>query len=66
MVKGTTMTRRCILVLGLVSAVVLGACRQEEANRPTSFTPGVYKGEAMPTLNRDQIAELAKRGQLLK
>jgi hypothetical protein len=47
-------------------AVTLGACRKEEQNRPTSFTPGVYRGEAMPTLTKEQIAELAKRGQLLK
>jgi hypothetical protein len=47
-------------------ALALGACRKEEQNRPTSFTPGVYKGEAMPTLTKEQIAELAKRGQLLK
>jgi hypothetical protein len=60
------MTRLSILALTLAAAVATGACRKDEQNRPTSFTPGVYKGEAMPTLTKEQVAELAKRGQLLK
>ncbi len=56
--------------LGLMAlaflTLVVGACRKEEANRPTSFTPGVYQGEAMPTVTKDQLAELQKRGNLQK
>jgi hypothetical protein len=57
------MTRTVIFCL---AALALGACRKEDQNRPTAFTPGVYKGEAMPTLTKDQVAELQKRGNLLK
>jgi hypothetical protein len=58
---------RPLLVIAIATcAVATSACRKEEQNRPTSFTPGVYKGEAMPTLTKDQITDLAKRGQLLK
>jgi hypothetical protein len=58
---------RALLIVTIATcAVATGACRKEEQNRPTSFTPGVYKGEAMPTLTKEQVADLAKRGQLLK
>jgi hypothetical protein len=60
------MTHRSILVLCLTAAVMTGACRKEEQNRPTSFTPGVYRGDAMPTVSKDQIADLQKRGNLQK
>jgi hypothetical protein len=58
---------RALLIVTIATcAVATAACRKEEQNRPTSFTPGVYKGEAMPTLTKEQVADLAKRGQLLK
>ena len=58
--------RAFVALTALLAATALGACRKEEQNRPTSFTPGVYLGAPMPTLTKEQIAELAKRGQLLK
>jgi major membrane immunogen (membrane-anchored lipoprotein) len=54
------------LVASLCVLSALAACRPEDANRPTAFTPGVYKGEAMPTLNKQQIEDLNKRGMLLR
>ena len=55
-----------LLGTALVCAVLTTACRQEDAKRPTSFTPGVYAGEAMPTLTAQQVEDLQKRGLLLR
>ncbi len=58
--------RHCAFIgLGLLS-VVAAACRPQDANRPTAFTPGVYKGEAMPALTKQQVEDLQKRGMLLR
>lgn len=62
----TNMTRTSLIVLSLLAAVVTGACRKEEQNRPVSFTPGVYQGAPMPTLTKEQVVELGKRGNLQK
>ena len=50
----------------LLVAVATSACRQEDANRPTAFTPGVYTGAPMPTLTAQQVEDLQKRGLLLR
>ena len=50
----------------LAPSLLAAACRQEDAKRPTAFTPGVYKGEAMPTLTTQQVEDLQKRGHLLR
>ncbi len=60
------MTRRGLLACSLVATVALGACRPEDAKRQTEFTPGVYKGEPMPTLTKQQVEDLNKRGYLLR
>jgi hypothetical protein len=57
--------------VGLVVAVALmsvatAGCRKEEANRPSGFTPGVYKGETSRALTAQEIRALELRGQLQK
>jgi hypothetical protein len=59
------MATKPVFVVAIL-ALAVSACRQEEANRPTSFTPGVYKGEAMPILTAEQVRDLQKRGSLLR
>ena len=54
-----------VLAVALVALAAAG-CRPEDANRPTQFTPGVYKGEPMPTLTKQQVEDLQKRGHLLR
>ncbi len=58
--------RHACLWAAILAAATTGACRQEERGRPTSFTPGVYKGETMPTLTAEQVKQLETRGALLR
>jgi hypothetical protein len=55
---------RAVSALGLVA--MMAGCRPEDAKRPTEFTPGIYKGEAMPTLTKQQVEDLNKRGYLMR
>ena len=53
------------VAVALVSVVTAG-CRKEDANRPSSFTPGVYKGETSRALTAQELRALELRGQLQK
>ena len=50
----------------LLVGVVVAGCRKDEANRPQSFTPGVYKGETSRALTAAELKALELRGQLQK
>jgi major membrane immunogen (membrane-anchored lipoprotein) len=58
--------RKLAIIVVFAASAMLAACRPEDANRQTEFTPGVYKGEAMPTLTKQQVEDLQKRGMLLR
>ena len=60
------MTRPMLIIAACVLALLTTACRQDDAKRPTAFTPGVYSGEPMPTLSAQQVEDLQKRGLLLR
>jgi hypothetical protein len=62
----STQRRPAALLAVALMAAAVSACRPEDAKRPTEFTPGVYKGEAMPTLTKQQVEDLNKRGYLLR
>ena len=50
----------CLLVVGLTG------CREDEANRPVSFEPGVYQGPQDQKLTDEQLKALTQRGGLQK
>jgi len=58
---------RC-LVAGLTCLLVMGlaGCREEEADRPVSFEPGVYKGQQDQKLTDENRKALMRRGELQK
>ncbi len=62
----STQRRSAAVLTVALFAIAVAACRPEDAKRPTEFTPGVYKGEAMPTLTKQQVDDLQKRGMLMR
>jgi hypothetical protein len=64
----TTSSRNRVSRFTAIALIALSAagCRPEDAKRQTEFTPGVYKGDPMPTLTKQQVEDLNKRGYLLR
>jgi len=53
-----------VLLAGL--ALGLGACRENEQNRPLHLEKGTYSGQPDTELTEDQRRALQQRGQLQK
>ena len=51
------------LVICALIAVVLGACREEERDRPLSYTKGQYSGQTGASLNDMQLQQLRQRSK---
>jgi hypothetical protein len=52
-----------VLALAAVAALV-GACREQEQDRPLRFEPHVYRGDKPAALTRQQQLDLQERGKL--
>ena len=52
---------RAILVLGLMSSLAVGACREEEQDRILIQQKGVYQGQTDTPLTEEQLRELRFR-----
>ncbi len=50
------------LVMGV--ALLAGGCRENEQNRPLTFSPHVYQGNKTAPLTAQQTRELQERGNL--
>ena len=55
---------RASLALGLLAALTLGACREEEQGRILIQEKGVYQGPADEPLDEAQLRELRSRANL--
>jgi hypothetical protein len=52
-------------VLGAL-ALLLGACRETERNRPIFHTPGTYSGPVDEQLNEQQLEDLRARAENMR
>ena len=57
---------RLVLALGLIAALSVGACREEEQNRILIQQKGVYQGQADTPLTEQQLRELRFRANQQK
>ncbi len=57
---------RLVLALGLIAALSVGACREEEQNRILIQQKGVYQGQADTPLTEQQLRELRSRANQQK
>ncbi len=55
------MQRLSLFVAAVVMAAGLGACRQEEQNRPLTYEKGVYSGPKGTELSTEQQQQLRSR-----
>ena len=51
----------CVVLLAALMTAGLGACRQEEQNRPTSYEKGVYSGPKGTSLTQEQKRQIRNR-----
>ncbi len=52
---------RLVLAIGLIAALSVGACREEEQDRILIQQKGVYQGQADTPLTEEQLRELRFR-----
>lgn len=57
-------TVRMSFAVAAVALLALAGCREQERDRPLSFTPHQYGGEKLPALTDQQRRNLQERGTL--
>ncbi len=59
--KMANMRRILILLTAVAMAAALGACREEERNRPLAYEKGKYSGMKNAPLSEDRLRMLRQR-----
>lgn len=59
----TAMRRMTGLAMAVLLAIGLGACREEERNRPLAYEKGVYNGPRGVELTEEQLRNLRQRAR---